>query len=164
MNLVRKTRGHRESILVLFTFLHSIPTIILGFSIQTLGSKLSPLVDKENRGVDPVQGLSLSFEQRKIQHKSRRTLMYSKDPSTASSRNEDTVSGDREELSDLDARVLRSILESGDLDLTTEDNMKKLLDRGTIKSTKTESNTEVKNTDSEFKSDFLQVRFFAFFH
>ena len=88
--------------------------------------------------------------------------MYSKDPSTASSTDEGTTSGDREELSSLDARVLRSILESGDLDLSTEKSMKKLLEDGTVKSTKAASNNDMGNTDTEFKSDFLQVRIFSF--
>ena len=158
MSLERKNGRHRHSILVLFAFFHSIATISSGFSIQTLGSMRSPLIHNEGPCVDPMKGLSLSFEQRKFHPNSRRrTLLRSKDPSTEAPKD----GGDREELSDLDARVLRSILESGDLDLTTEDNMKKLLDRGTVKSTKTKSNAEVRDTDSEFKSDFLQVRFFC---
>lgn len=68
-------------------------------------------------------------------------------------------SKEQEELSDLDARVLRSMLQDDKLDLKQEANMKKLLERGVApKSAPSfEKEPEEKDDDSAFSSTLFKV-------
>jgi hypothetical protein len=64
-----------------------------------------------------------------------------------------------EPLSDLDARVLREMLQNEKLDLTEEENMKKLLERGVApKSAPSFQKEEPDDTDSQYSSTVLKVR------
>ena len=139
---------------ILIPILSSIIVTVSGFGIQTSYSR-STLFQHEH--LSSASLLNLQQRQPAI----RTTRLYTQDHSKVTT-NEDKTTSEREQLSDLDARVLRSIMEGDDLDLKTEENMKKLLERGTFKSTK-EATTEqkIKSKDSDFKSDFLQVRAFC---
>ena len=61
---------------------------------------------------------------------------------------------EEEELSDLDARVLQSMLQDGSLDLNTEEDMRNLLDRGLAPK---DAPRMDEKTDSEFDSAVLQT-------
>mmetsp|Transcript_7239 Transcript_7239/g.10225 ORF Transcript_7239/g.10225 Transcript_7239/m.10225 type:complete len:847 (+) Transcript_7239:45-2585(+) len=66
--------------------------------------------------------------------------------------------GEEEGLSDLDARVLQSMLAEDKLDLNTEENLKKLLDRGVApKRPESAPKKKDKETDSEFSSTIFQT-------
>ncbi|KAI2489846.1 hypothetical protein MHU86_24746 [Fragilaria crotonensis] len=60
-----------------------------------------------------------------------------------------------EDLSDLDARVLRSMLSDGSLDLLTEDDMRQLLDRAS--GPKDASLPPIPSSDSDYESKTLQA-------
>lgn len=67
-----------------------------------------------------------------------------------------------ESLSDVDARVLREMLQESKLDLQTEDDIKKLLERGTVKSTVNPKEQALKEEKerkeaSPFESSVLQT-------
>ena len=67
-----------------------------------------------------------------------------------------------ESLSDVDARVLREMLQESKLDLQTEDDIKKLLERGTVKSTvnpkeQAQKEQQQRKEDSPFDSTILQT-------
>lgn len=63
-------------------------------------------------------------------------------------------------LSDIDARVLRSLLEDKNLDLNSEDNLRKILEKGS-----TPKQSPVKNVkESEFSSTFFQVSIYLVFY
>jgi len=62
-----------------------------------------------------------------------------------------------EKLSDLDARVLQSLLQDDTLDLKSEDNLKKMLENG-LKKKEPVRNRETENTnESEFSSTFFKT-------
>ena len=144
--------GKCSDLWILIPTLGSIIVTVSSFGIQTSDLRAS-LFHHGTRSSTP----SLLVSQRR-EPTFCTTRLYTQDPSKAATSDEDKAKVEREELSDLDARVLRSIMESDDLDLKTEENMKKLLERGTVKSTKdATAKQRVKSNDSEFKSDFLQV-------
>ena len=63
-----------------------------------------------------------------------------------------------EPLSDLDARVLKEMLQTDKLNLTEEKNMKKLLERGVApKSAPSFQKEESDDTDSPYASTVLKV-------
>lgn len=67
-----------------------------------------------------------------------------------------------EALSDVDARVLREMLQESKLDLQTEDDVKKLLERGTVKSTvnpkeQAQKEKQKRKEESLFDSTILQT-------
>ncbi len=69
-----------------------------------------------------------------------------------------------EKLSDLDARVLQSLLQDENLDLKSEQNLKKMLERGVKRketpnntSTNSDTNAQSSEKDSEFSSTFFKV-------
>ncbi|KAG7363774.1 ion transport protein [Nitzschia inconspicua] len=72
------------------------------------------------------------------------------------SKQDDKEKDDDDLLSDLDARVLRSMLQdsANKLDLQQEENMKKLLERGIKSKQKVESPTTVKDTEKEEESAY----------
>lgn len=65
------------------------------------------------------------------------------------------ASSEKEDLTDLDARVLQSMLQDGTVDLDTEQDMKNLLDRGTAP--KDAPKFEGKESDSEFSSRIIST-------
>mmetsp|Transcript_16470 Transcript_16470/g.25612 ORF Transcript_16470/g.25612 Transcript_16470/m.25612 type:complete len:866 (+) Transcript_16470:176-2773(+) len=71
----------------------------------------------------------------------------------------DEKKADEEELSDLDARVLQSMLSEDKLDLNTEENLKKLLDRGVApkKPTSVGKSPQTDEKDSPFSSTIFQT-------
>ena len=76
----------------------------------------------------------------------------------------DNTDDDDDQLSDIDARVLQSMLRDDKLDLGTEENMKKLLERGVTAKTTPRfetSDAETKlpdDSDSPYASQILKVR------
>ncbi|KAL7581615.1 hypothetical protein ACA910_022169 [Epithemia clementina (nom. ined.)] len=63
---------------------------------------------------------------------------------------------EEEALSDVDTRVLREMLQESKLDLDTEEDVRKLLERGTKKTTNAAPNSADMNEESEFESKVLQ--------
>ena len=98
----------------------------------------SPNVDNDN--VTNQRTPTTSFEKNKSGNPKKPNVLETTEP-----------------LSELDARVLQSILNEDNLDLTTEENMKKLLERGIKKETKQTSPPNYDDTDSEFSSTVLKV-------
>ena len=89
--------------------------------------------------------------------KSRTHLRFSQN-----AQNEDQQVQEEESLSDVDARVLREMLQESKLDLKTEDDIKKLLERGTVKSTVNPKEQALKEEKerkeaSPFESSVLQT-------
>ena len=72
--------------------------------------------------------------------------------------NRETVDTTYEEeaLSDVDTRVLREMLQDSKLDLETEEDVRKLLERGTRKTAVSSDNFDTSNEDSEYDSKVLQ--------
>ena len=68
----------------------------------------------------------------------------------------------KQQLSDLDARVLKAMLQEDKLDLQQEENMKKLLERGvapkSAPSFETQQKVEEEEDDSPFSSQLFKVR------
>lgn len=62
-------------------------------------------------------------------------------------------------LSDLDARVLRSLLEDQNLDLKSEENLRRVLEKG---SAQKQANPKEEKKDSQFSSTLFQVRIYYF--
>jgi len=73
--------------------------------------------------------------------------------SNRASNNPRVQNAEEEKLSDLDARVLQSILDEGNADLKTEDNLKRLLQRGVYIPKESITSTE----ESEYSSTVLQT-------
>ena len=147
---------------ILIPTLGSIIVTVSGFGIVIQTSDVRASLFQHGTRSSTPSLLVSERERREPTFCTTATRLYTQDPSKAATSDEDKSKVEREELSDLDARVLRSIMESDDLDLKTEENMKKLLERGTVKSTKdATAKQRVKGNDSEFKSDFLQVRPFV---
>jgi hypothetical protein len=77
---------------------------------------------------------------------------------------QDDVNGQEkpEPLSDLDARVLKSMLQDDKLDLKKEENMRKLLERGvapkSAPTVETTTKQEENESDSDFSSTLFKVR------
>lgn len=67
---------------------------------------------------------------------------------------QDTTTQNEKPLSDLDARVLRSLLEDEDLDLKSEENLRRVLEKG---STQKQESVKEEKKESEFSSTFLQT-------
>jgi hypothetical protein len=84
-----------------------------------------------------------------------------KDPQKSTSSSGDDV-GEEDKLSEMDTRVLRSMLaDSAKLDLQTEENLKKLLERGVVSKdvprAPKKKDIDASNKDSEFSSQILQT-------
>ena len=79
---------------------------------------------------------------------------------TATSNNSNTaerVQVEEETLSDVDTRVLQSMLQDSKIDLNTEEDIKKLLERGTVKKVKQPPTKQLSDEDSEFSSTVLKT-------
>lgn len=72
---------------------------------------------------------------------------------------QDATTQEEKPLSDLDARVLRSLLEDQNLDLKSEENLRRVLEKG---STQKQANPNEEKKDSEFSSTLFQVRIYFF--
>lgn len=95
-------------------------------------------------------------------------LFQSKDTRESSSSSTATKEKNNEEddsageaISDLDARVLQSLLEDQDLDLKSEQSLKKMLENKKVSSTGTKNSSDKKKDDasqSQFSSTVFKVR------
>ncbi len=87
--------------------------------------------------------------------------LVSDDKSSSGEPKESNNKEELEKLSDLDARVLQSLLEDENLDLKSEQNLKKMLERGVKKketpNTNSNSNAQSPDKESEFSSTFFKV-------
>lgn len=73
---------------------------------------------------------------------------------------EDSKTLNEKPLSDLDARVLRSLLEDENLDFKSEENLRRVLEKGSTQ--KQETYKEEEKKESEFSSTLFQVSFQRF--
>lgn len=86
------------------------------------------------------------------------SILLNQSPDDVSNKAENqTTESETEKLSDLDARVLQSLLQDENLDLKSEQNLKKMLEKGVSKRQpkKTNKTNEVKS--GEFSSTFFKA-------
>lgn len=97
---------------------------------------------------------TLNIQPRRLYHHAS-TLYQSRQDTSVTVNQEDTT---EKELSDVDYRVLQSMLQDSKVDMKTEEDIKKLLERGTVKTTKSSSqdqNARDESTSGEYSSTIM---------
>jgi hypothetical protein len=165
-------------VFLLFFFFASYQSrIVLSFTIKTMISKPLPCVKAVtshatkyyNTGKTVLSNPTFSNQQQR--DSSFRAISLCLSSKTTEERNENNIKeqeqgGEAGRISDLDARILQSLLDDKDLDLKSETSLKKMLENKE-KSDEDRNNPSKKTAsggDSAFSSTFFKVRCLLYNH